>query len=94
MTEYIERAAVEKFIEDGLNNPDKNKTFGHDAIEIMAKVHYMPAADVAPVRRAAKAESAISKTGLMCAACYSDADADAAYCKYCGALLDGKEGTQ
>ena len=50
MKEYIERAAVEKFIEDGLNNPDKNKAFGHDAIEIMAEIHYMPAADVAPVR--------------------------------------------
>ena len=50
MKEYIERAAVEKFIEDGLNNPDKNKAFGHDAIEIMAEIHYMPAADVAEVR--------------------------------------------
>lgn len=50
MKEYIERAAVEKFIEDGLNNQDKNKAFGHDAIEIMAEIHYMPAADVAPVR--------------------------------------------
>ena len=50
MTEYIERAAVEKFIEDGLNNPDKNKAFGHDAIEIMAEVHYMQAADVVEAR--------------------------------------------
>ena len=51
MKEYIERAAVEKFIEDGLNNPDKNKAFGHDAIEIMAEIHYMPAADVVEVVR-------------------------------------------
>ena len=50
MKEYIERAVVEKFIEDGLNNPDKNKAFGHDAIEIMAEIHYMPAADVVEVR--------------------------------------------
>lgn len=50
MKEYIERAAVEKFIEDGLNNPDKNKAFGHDAIEIMAEVHYMQAADVVEFR--------------------------------------------
>lgn len=47
---YIEREAVEKFIQEGLNNPNKDKAFGHDAIEIMAEVHYMPAADVAPVR--------------------------------------------
>lgn len=49
MAEYIEREAIEKFIEDGLNTPDMAKRFGHDAIEIMAEVHYMPAADVAPV---------------------------------------------
>ena len=47
--EYIEREAVLKFIEDGLNNPDKLKAFGHDAIEIMTEVQYAPAADVAPV---------------------------------------------
>lgn len=51
MAEYIDREAVEKFIENGLNNPDKKKAFGNDAIEIMAEVHYMPAADVAPVVR-------------------------------------------
>lgn len=49
MATYIEREAVEKFIENGLNNPNEAKRFGHDAIEIMAEVHYMPAADVAPV---------------------------------------------
>lgn len=49
MAEYIEREAIEKFIEDGLNTPDMAKRFGHDAIEIMAEVHYMPAADVATV---------------------------------------------
>ena len=51
MAEYIDRVAVEKFIEDGLNNPDVTKRFGHDAIEIMAEIHYMPVADVAPVVR-------------------------------------------
>lgn len=47
--EYIERRAIEKFIEDGLNNPDKEKAFGHDAIEILAEISYAPVADVAPV---------------------------------------------
>lgn len=51
MAEYIDRAAAEKFIENGLNNPDKTKRFGHDAIEIMAELHYMPAADVEQVTR-------------------------------------------
>ena len=50
-TDYLPRNAIEKFIESGLNNPDKDKVFGHDAIEILAEVHYMPAADVAPVVR-------------------------------------------
>ena len=34
-----------------------------------------------------KAESVISKTGLMCTACYSDIDRDAVFCKYCGAKV-------
>ena len=34
-----------------------------------------------------KAESAISETGLMCTACYSDIDRDAVFCKYCGAKV-------
>ena len=41
---YDEYEGCEKFIEDGLNNPDKDKAFGHDAIEIMTEVHYMQAA--------------------------------------------------
>ena len=51
MAEYIEREAVEKFIMDGLNNSDVYERFGHDAIKIITEVHYMPAADVAPVVR-------------------------------------------
>ena len=34
-----------------------------------------------------KAESVISKTGLMCTACHSDIDRDADFCKYCGARV-------
>ena len=92
MKEYIERAAVEKFIEDGLNNPDKNKAFGHDAIEIMAEIHYMPAADVAPVRHG-KWEPG----NPICPICgenkFKDLDADVwadwqpKFCPNCGALM-------
>ena len=32
MAKYIEREAVEKFIEDGLNNPNESKRFGHDGV--------------------------------------------------------------
>ena len=34
-----------------------------------------------------KADSVISKTGLMCTACYSDIDRDSVFCKYCGAKV-------
>lgn len=49
--EYIEREAVLKFIENGLNNPDRAKAFGYDAVEIMAEVKYMDAADVVERKR-------------------------------------------
>ena len=51
MAEYIEREALLKFIENGLNNPDSAKAFGYDAVEIMTEVQYAPAADVVPVVR-------------------------------------------
>lgn len=95
MKTYIERAAVEKFIEDGLNNPDKNKAFGHDAIEIMAEIHYMPAADVAEVRH-----GRWEPGNPICPVCgenkFKDLDADVwadwqpKFCPNCGARM-GKE---
>ena len=92
MKEYIERVAVEKFIEDGLNNPDKNKAFGHDAIEIMTEVHYMPAADVAEVRHGRW----IFDPGKIpyCSECkeYSDdGDKGATFCPWCGARMDKED---
>lgn len=88
MKDYIERAAVEKFIEDGLNNPDKNRAFGHDAIEIMAEVHYMPAADVVEVRHGYWIYH--HSGGSFCFACkrwvpYSH---HPKYCETCGARMD------
>ena len=101
MTEYIERAAVEKFIEDGLNSSDKNKAFGHDAIEIMAEIHYMPAADVAEVRHGRWMVTDGYPHRLYCSVCYKtyaknvkwveELDLPVNYCPECGALMDGKE---
>lgn len=34
----IDANLIVKFIQDGLNNPDKEKAFGHDAIEILAEI--------------------------------------------------------
>ena len=43
----IDADPIEKFIEDGLNNPDKLKAFGHDAVEILAEIHCAPTIDPA-----------------------------------------------
>ena len=96
MKEYIERASVEKFIEDGLNNPDKNKAFGHEAIEIMAEIHYMPAADVAPVRH-----GRWEPGNPICPVCgenkFKDLDADVwadwqpKFCPNCGTRMDKED---
>ena len=93
MKEYIERTAVEKFIEDGLNNPDKNKAFGHDAIEIMAEVHYMPAADVPEVRHGRwvrdKWPSGTHK--LICSECGEWSGKKSRYCPSCGTRMDKED---
>ena len=92
MKEYIAREAVEEFIQYGLNHPDKNKAFGHDAIEIMVEIHYMPAADVAPVRHGRWKNGG---NGLYdtCSACGKEIylAIPMNYCPECGALMDGKE---
>ena len=100
MKEYIERAAVEKFIEDGLNNPDKNRAFGHDAIEIMAEIHYIPAADVVEVRHGRWMTTDAYPHHLYCSVCYktyaknakwvNELDLPTNYCPNCGARM-GKE---
>ena len=92
MAEYIEREAVEKFIEDGLNNQDVAKRFGHDAIEIMAEVHYMPAADVAPVvhGRWVCVNKIDPISGYRCSKCRRRVGFDLTpYCPNCGAKMDG-----
>ena len=98
MKEYIEREAVEEFIQDGLNNPDKDKAFGHDAIEILAGIHFMLAADVAPVVHAQWGEYesfslAPSMNGYPCGNCGMHFSASAVpilkYCPNCGAKMDG-----
>ncbi len=47
----IDAEEIEKFIENGLNSKDPKKRFGHDAIEIMTKIHYSEAVDTVPVVR-------------------------------------------
>lgn len=56
----------------------------------IARLDAQSTVDAVEVVHASKAESAISKTGLMCTACYSDIDRDAVFCKFCGAKMDGE----
>ena len=48
---YIEKEPIVEFITKGLNNPDKTKAFGYDAIEILTEIEYTPTADVVEVVR-------------------------------------------
>lgn len=48
---YIEKEPLVEFITKGLNNPDKSKAFGYDAIEILTEIEYAPTADVVEVVR-------------------------------------------
>ena len=95
MAEYIEREAVEKFIMDGLNNSDVYERFGHDAIKIITEVHYMPAADVAPVRHGRWKTNSDRPDTLICSICKCGFDMwkhdPHNYCPNCGAKMDGGE---
>ena len=98
MAEYIEREAVEKFIMDGLNNSDVYERFGHDAIKIITEVHYMPAADVAPVRHGHWKLTGDDKYGRggiwKCTGrdgCGKSYPHKCDFCPNCGARMDGAE---
>lgn len=47
---YIEKEPIIEFITKGLNNPDKTKAYGYDAIEILTEIEYAPTADVVEVK--------------------------------------------
>lgn len=48
----IDKEPIKKFIVDGLNNPNRMKAFGHDAIEILAEIEYAPTVDAVEVAHA------------------------------------------
>lgn len=48
---YIKKEPIIEFITKGLNNPDKTKAYGYDAIEILTEIEYTPTADVVEVVR-------------------------------------------
>lgn len=46
---YIEQEPIIDFIQKGLNNPDKEKAYGYDAIEILAEIAFAPTLDAEKV---------------------------------------------
>lgn len=91
--EYIEREAVENFIKDGLNNPDKSKAFGYDAVEILGEIYVMPAADVAEVRHGHWYFACVhqEKKFYKCSNCHHAFPFNNVnYCPNCGAKMDEK----
>lgn len=48
---YIDKKPIIDFITKGLNNPDKTKAYGYDAIEILTEIEYAPTANVMEVVR-------------------------------------------
>lgn len=47
---YIKKEPIIDFIKNGLNNPNKEKAFGYDAIAILTEIEYAPTTDVEEVR--------------------------------------------
>ena len=94
---YIKKEPIVDFITKGLNNPDKTKAYGYDAIEILTEIEYAPTADVEEVRHG----EWIKKNGIyMCSECGCVCPYDTVednikyweclYCRHCGARMGGK----
>lgn len=86
------------FIEKGLNNPDKAKAFGYDAIEILTEIEYAPTVDVAEIRRGRwiYRDSDLDWQEYECSVCHTlrifDVDEELHnYCPNCGAKMDKGE---
>lgn len=91
---YIKKEPIIEFITNGLNNPDKTKAFGHDAVEILAEIEYAPTADVVEVVHSKWIECHINESNeKYCDSCgcgfnlYYHNRADFRFCPYCGAMM-------
>ena len=97
MARYKDIEPIIDFIEKGLNNPDKTKAFGHDAIEILTEIEYAPTADVAEVRhgrwkrvRWVKCDDPDGGYWIVrCNQCSIPHFKEYNFCPSCGARMDG-----
>jgi hypothetical protein len=95
---YIKKEPIIEFIIKGLNNPDKTKAYGYDAIEILTEIEFTPTADVVEVKRGKWDHEC-----LECSVCkrniseICDADSyltsgiedELLFCPFCGAKMRG-----
>jgi len=42
---FINKESIIEFITKGLNNPDNEKAYGYDAIEILSEIQFAPSVD-------------------------------------------------
>ena len=94
----IDANPIVKFIMDGLNNPDKLKALGHDAIEVLAEIEFAPTVDAVEVvhgRWYYRNPTDTLNEHLMCTACKClfwkniEEMVSYPYCPNCGAKMDG-----
>lgn len=97
---YIEKEPIVEFITKGLNNPDKTKAFGHDAIEILTEIEYTPTADVVEVKHGEWfLLDDCANEGVYCSVChkkvykkcYENQKLKSKYCPNCAAKMDGRD---
>ncbi len=96
MPEYVEREAIIQFIADGLSKPNKAECFGHDAVEILAEIEFMPAADVAPVVHGRYISTGYDEwycDSGKCSNCGGDMLSGSKFCPNCGAKMKLEEQT-
>ena len=88
---YIKKESIIEFITKGLNNPDKSKAFGYDAIEILTEIEYTPAADVVEVRHGEWIYDHWCE--FRCSICghwsKTEPRGKEKFCPNCGAKMDG-----
>ena len=68
-------------------NGNCNEIFKLSYCAVSKLAQHLIAHGVTVQKHCHKAESVISKTGLMCTVCHSDIDRGAVFCKYCGAKV-------
>lgn len=87
---YIKKEPLVEFITKGLNNPDKTKAFGYDAIEILTEIEYAPTVELAMEK---EGRWLVNPDGWYpyCSECHSEPKSGELtnFCPNCGAKMKG-----